>query len=166
MLNPQQPNQAPTTPMGVQSDQGQDQQSQPQTQSSDSGQAQQDQGQPQSGNNEADIHAELESRLNSLPPIQQAFISHYLTPETVTLMGIVGGIEVYNYFKQYTDPNKIAVVMPRSNVPQGGQALQDDQNAENADLSNKTAPQAQPAPDQNASQQQEAPSNTGSPPQQ
>lgn len=109
----------------------------------------QDPNQPQTSNGkyDASILQQLEQHLNTLPKIQQAFIKHYLTPETATLMGIVGGAEVYDYFKKFTDPSKMAVVVPRNSVPQGGQALQDDQ-------------QAQAAQDSTSSSQQDDSSNT------
>lgn len=80
-------------------------------------------------NKTASIHTALEQRLNSLPKEQQAFVNHFLCPETAILMGIVGGVEAYDYFKQYTDPSKMAVIVPRSSQPQGDQSLQEDQQA-------------------------------------
>lgn len=123
MISPQESTstqQAPTTPMGN-------------VQSTPDATQPQGASDPNMGmSNEQMIHKQIEQRLNSLPPVQQGFLNHYLTPETAVLMGIVGGIEAYNYFKPLTDPSKMAMIVPRSSVPQGGQALQEDQQAMNA----------------------------------
>lgn len=130
MMNPTQSAQpqAAQSPAPMQMQQAQPQaQGQPQAGS-------QDPNQPQTSNGQYDssILQQLEQHLNTLPKVQQAFINHYLTPETATLMGIVGGAEVYDYFKKFTDPSKMAVIVPRNSVPQGGQAMQDDQQAQAA----------------------------------
>lgn len=110
----------------------QDQSSQDDAQNQQQGTSEPQQGQSPSANGQYDpqVQQALEQHLNSLPDVQKAFINHYLTPETVTLMGIVGGVEVYDYFKKYTDPSKMAVIVPRNSQQGGGQALQEDQNAE------------------------------------
>ena len=105
------------------------------------------QGQPQTSNGQYDpgVEKKLEQHLNSLPKQQQAFINAYLTPETVTLLGIVAGAEVYDYFKKFVDPNKMAVVVPRNQQQGGGQAVDDDQQAENAQSSSQDGGQSNAA---------------------
>lgn len=66
-----------------------------------------------------EAHGVLTKHLQSLPPAQKQFITSYLTPETLTLMGIIVGAEVYDVLKPYTDPKKMAVVVPRDNNQQG-----------------------------------------------
>jgi len=159
MISPQRPStQASTIPMNMQSNQ------QPQDQSN-APDATQPQGasDPSMGiSKEQMIHQQLEQRLNSLPPIQQAFVNHYLTPETAVLMGIVGGVEAYNYFKPLTDPTKMASIVPRSSVPQGGQALQEDQQAMNASTPTSTSA-ANQAPAEAQSSQAAQPTQSETP---
>lgn len=86
----------------------------------------------------------LQQHMNGLPKIQQAFVNEYLTPETVTMLGIVGGAEVYDYFKQFADPKKMTVTVPRPAGPQGQQSLQQDQQANSSAPS--SSQNAEPAP--------------------
>lgn len=97
------------------------------------------QGQSETSNGQYDpsVAKGLEQHLNSLPDVQKGFLNHFMTPEVVTVLGIVGGAEVYDYLKQYADPSKECVVVPRSSQPGGQQALQADQAASNS----KTPPQ-------------------------
>ena len=90
----------------------------------------------------ADIMANLEAHLNELPDEQKAFLSEYATtPEGATMLGIVNGKEVYDYFAKYIDPSKSLTVTKATAQPSSaqGQAPQG-------------APQAQPQPQQPAPQ--------------
>lgn len=112
-------------------------------------------GQQQADRYDPNIVPQLEQRLNSLPQIQQAYLNHYLTPETVTILGIVAGKEVYDYFVKFTDPSKMSVIVPRNSVQDGGQAIQDDQEAENASTdTSDDGSNAEIAPAQEATQAQ------------
>lgn len=88
---------------------------------------------------DTNIIANLNQHMNGLPKIQKAFVNYYLTAETATLLGIIAGVEVYDYFKKFVDPNKMIVVVPRNQNPQGQQALQQDKQAQNLG----SAPQGQ-----------------------
>jgi hypothetical protein len=88
----------------------------------------------------ADIMANLEAHLNSLPDEQKAFLSEYATtPEGATMLGIVNGKEVYDYFAKYIDPSKSLTVTKATQQPSPAQGQQ---------------PPAQPQPQQPAPQAQ------------
>lgn len=55
----------------------------------------------------------IEAHLNKLPENQQAFLTHFLSPELTTILGMLLGKEAFDYFAPYTDPNKMLVVQPR-----------------------------------------------------
>jgi hypothetical protein len=104
-----------------------------------------------------EAHGVLVKHLQGLPPAQKQFISAYLTPETLTLMGIVVGAEVYDTLKPFTDPSKMAIVVPRNNDQQGQapqpllqqnsqQAQQPQQAPATAQAGQQAAGQTQPTP--------------------
>lgn len=67
----------------------------------------------------ADIVANLEEHLNSLPDEQKAFLAEYGTaPEGATLIGIILGKEAYDYMSKYVDPNKKLTVTKSTDAPQ------------------------------------------------
>lgn len=109
------------------------------------------------GQYHAGAHGVLMQHLQSLPPAQKQFIGAYLTPETLTLMGIIVGAEVYDTLKPYTDPSKMAIVVPRNNDQQG-QAPQPllQQNSQQGQQPQQAPPAAQ-AGQQAAGQPQPTP---------
>lgn len=66
-----------------------------------------------------DIIGNLEEHLNSLPEDQKQFLATYATvPEVATVLGIVNGKEVYDYFAKLADPNKTIQVMQKPGTGQ------------------------------------------------
>lgn len=154
MLNPTQPQQAAAPQQAKPNVQMAPQAAQPQAQSAPmAGQAPNAQQQPQQQSSQAgsssqggqtgpNVDGAIEQYLNNLPAPQQAYLNHFLTPEIVTVLGIVAGPEVYNYLKKFTDPSKMAVVVPRN---QGANA-DGSQQPENAANQSALASSGNPAP--------------------
>ncbi len=96
----------------------------------------------------ADVVANLEQHLDSLPDDQKEFLYEYVsTPEGATLMGIVGGKEIYDYFAKLVDPNKSLTVTQtkaQPNTSAGGGLMNPQQGAA------PMQPEAQAQPSQQA----------------
>ena len=107
------------------------------------------------GQYDPNAEAVLKKHLSSLPPPQKQFISQYLCPETLTLMGIIVGAEVYDFLKPFTDPSKMAIIVPRNSDAQAGQAPSP-QMPQNSSP-NAQQPQQAPAQGQSSGQQPPAP---------
>jgi len=60
----------------------------------------------------AGVGSQIEQHLNALPDEQKAYLAQYMTPELVTIMGILLGEEAAQFFSQYADPSKTLTVAP------------------------------------------------------
>lgn len=113
------------------------------------GQADSSEGGPENGmGGDANIAAQIEQHMDSLKPVQKAFIAQYLTPELTQIMGMVLGQEAFDYFKQFADPELILVPLPRKQVMEQLQAQQQNSGE---------APPAQAGMDEAESNTQEEP---------
>jgi hypothetical protein len=115
----------------------------------------------------------LQKHIQSLPPQQKQFVQHYLCPETLTLVGILVGAEVYDLLKPMTNPRLQAIIIPRQmaqqppggggqppqqGLPPGGQSQgqpQPQQNSPAPQAPANAAPQAPQQPPQGQPQPQQ-----------
>lgn len=107
----------------------------------------------------------IEQHLNQLPQPQQAFLTHYMTPELAILFGIVLGQEALDYFKKFADPKLELIVQPRQGQQGGAQQPAQGQPPAQAQAQPQQAqgggqPQ-QPSPQQQPQAQSNAPSIMG-----
>lgn len=86
----------------------------------------------------------LEEHLNNIPDQQKEFLAEYATtPEVATVLGIVNGKEVYDYFMRFVDPSKQVTVQKVQKGPaQPGQQMPPAGGQPQAQPS--AAPQGQP----------------------
>lgn len=80
-----------------------------------------------------DIIQNLEAHLNSLPDQAKAVLAEFaVTPEFATVIGIINGEEVGEYFMKYVDPSKKAVVQRVQPAQQSPRAAAPAQPAQQA----------------------------------
>lgn len=97
----------------------------------------------------SDIQTNLESHLNNLPDEQKQFLATYATtPEVATVLGIVNGKEVYDYFMKYVDPSKRIKVetvtkQPSPQAPGQAQSIPEHAAVQSKAAANQQAPQQQ-----------------------
>lgn len=74
----------------------------------------------------ANIAEGLEKHLDSLTPEQQAYIVDNLTETTLNVVGLINGVEVYQYLKKYAVPEQTQTqpmgqpMQPAQGQPQQG----------------------------------------------